>query len=67
VLEIVLTALAKRMGKKTVRDYKSTVGHPNSTNYSIAEAAAGMEAMIEGFGMEKEMRDVMEFRDWCHV
>jgi hypothetical protein len=66
-IEVVLTALAKRMGKKTVRDYKSTVGHPNSTGYNISEAASGMEAMVASFGMEQEMREVMALRDKYHV
>jgi hypothetical protein len=66
-IEILLTAIATKMGKKTVRDYKSTVGHPNSTNYHIPEAAAGMEEIIVNSGMEKEMREVMELRDKQHV
>lgn len=66
-IEIVLTAIATKMGKKTVRDYKSTVGHPNSTNYFIPEAAAGMEEVISNSGMEQEMRKIMELRDYYHV
>jgi hypothetical protein len=66
-VEVLLTAIATKMGKKTVRDYKSTVGHPNSTNYPISEAAIGMEEIISNSGMEKEMREVMELRDKQHV
>ena len=66
-IELLLSAIAKRMGKKVVRDYKSTVGHPNSTHYAIPEAAAGMEEIIAHSGMEQEMRKIMELRDYYHV
>ena len=66
-IEIFLTALATKMGRKTVRDYRFTVDHPNSTGYCIPEAASGMEELIAHSGIEKEMRSVMELRDKQHV
>lgn len=62
-IELLLTVIAKRMGRKNARDYRFLVDHPNSTGYDIGEASEGMTALIADSGMYDEIHEVLAHRD----
>src|ERR1700674_159523 len=66
-IELMLTVIANRMGRKTVRDYRFLVDHPNDTGYSIAEASEGMTEVIEKSGMYDEIHEVLALRDFQRI
>jgi hypothetical protein len=62
-IELLLTVIAKRMGRKNARDYRFLVDHPNSTSYDIGEASEGMTALIADSGMYDDIHEVLAQRD----